>query len=89
MLVSVLLTFRASLLRLRQEVIKLVESYADKVTEPSAKASALVRLYDAILQGLSLGPHPVSHPKAQSEIAFWKEKEEGTMRRMASTARQR
>ncbi|KIP07046.1 hypothetical protein PHLGIDRAFT_30209 [Phlebiopsis gigantea 11061_1 CR5-6] len=78
----------SNLLRLRQELIKLMTSYTDKMADQAGKASAQVTLYEAILQGLSRGPHPVSHPKAQGEIAFWKEREEQTRRRIAS-ARQR
>ena len=74
-----------SLHRLRTELIKLITAYTDKITEPAAKAKAQAALYEHLLQGLSRGPHPVSHPKAQSEIAFWKEKEEQVRRRIVST----
>ncbi|THH02739.1 hypothetical protein EW026_g183 [Hermanssonia centrifuga] len=77
------------LLRLRQELTKLIASYTDKITDPVAKATAQSTVYDALLQGLSKGPHLVSHPKAQSEIAFWREREEEARRRIVSTRRQR
>ena len=78
-----------SLLRLRQELVWLIASYIDKIADPVAKATAQSALYDVLLQGLSKGPHPVSHPKAQSEVAFWKEREEEARRRVVSTRRQR
>lgn len=83
------LKFFPSLLRLRQELTKLIASYTDKITDPVAKATAQSTVYDALLQGLSKGPHLVSHPKAQSEIAFWREREEEARRRIVSTRRQR
>ncbi|GJE84132.1 Vps52-domain-containing protein [Phanerochaete sordida] len=75
----------SNLHRLRIELIKLITAYTDKITEPAAKATAQAALYEQLLQGLSKGPHPVSHPKAQSETAFWKEREEQTRRRIVST----
>ena len=79
----------SSLLRLRQELTKLITAYIDKLADPIAKATAQSTLYDVLLQGLSRSAHIVSHPKAQSEIAFWKEREEEVRRRIASTRRQR
>ncbi|KAJ3551339.1 hypothetical protein NM688_g4759 [Phlebia brevispora] len=79
----------SNLLRLRQELTKLIAAYTDKMADPTAKATAQSTLYDALLQGLSKGVHTVSHPKAQSEIAFWKEREEEARRRIVSTRRQR
>ena len=78
-----------SLLRLRQELTKLINLSMDKIAEPVAKATAQSTLYDMLLQGLSRGPQPTSHPKAQSEIAFWKERDEEVQRRIVSTRRQR
>ena len=78
-----------SLLRLRQELLKLITSHTDKITDVAMKATTQCTLYDVILQGLSTGPHPVSHPKAQSEVAFWKEREEQARRRIVSSRRQR
>ncbi|KAF7793700.1 hypothetical protein EIP86_004816 [Pleurotus ostreatoroseus] len=79
----------SNLLRLRQELTKLITAYIDKLADPVAKATAQSTLYDVLLQGLSRGAHIVSHPKAQSEIAFWKEREEEVRRRIASARRQR
>lgn len=74
-----------SLHRLRQELVKLIASFTDKINDAAARAAAQAALYEQLLQGLSKGPHPVSHPKAQSETAFWKEREEQTKRRIVST----
>lgn len=83
------LIYSSSLFRLRQELTKLIAAYVDKIADPVAKATAQSTLYDVLLQGLSKGAHIVSHPKAQGEIAFWKEREEEVRRRIASTRRQR
>ncbi|KAI0796778.1 Vps52-domain-containing protein [Abortiporus biennis] len=79
----------SNLLRLRQELSKLITSHTDKIGETVAKATAQSKLYDALLQGLSRGPSPPSHPKAQSEIAYWREREEEARRRIVSTRRAR
>ncbi|KAI0701798.1 Sac2 family-domain-containing protein, partial [Cytidiella melzeri] len=78
-----------NLLRLRQEVLKLVAYHTEKIADPIGIATAQATLYETVLQDLSKGPHLVSHPKAQSEIAFWKEREEQARRRIQSSKRQR
>ncbi|CDO71327.1 hypothetical protein BN946_scf184908.g85 [Trametes cinnabarina] len=75
----------SNLLRLRQELSKLIVTHTDKQTDPVAKARALSKFYEQLLQGLSNGPHPTSHPKAQSELAYWRERDEEARRRVAST----
>ncbi|KZT74276.1 Vps52-domain-containing protein [Daedalea quercina L-15889] len=79
----------SNLLRFRQELSKLINSHTDKISDQAARASAQIALYDVLLQNLSRGARPSSHPKAQSEIAFWRGREEEVRRRFASTHRQR
>lgn len=43
-----------SLLRLRQELSKLIVTHTDKQTDPAAKARALCKFYEQLLQGLSV-----------------------------------
>ncbi|OBZ70084.1 Vacuolar protein sorting-associated protein 52 A [Grifola frondosa] len=74
-----------ALLRLRQELSKLITTHTDKIGDAVAKASAQSSLYETLLQGLSTGPRPTSHPKAQSELAYWREREEEARRRIVST----
>ncbi|KAI0650321.1 Vps52-domain-containing protein [Trametes meyenii] len=74
----------SNLLRLRQELSKLITTHTDKLTDPTAKARALTKFYDQLLQGLSNGPRPTSHPKAQSELAYWRQRDEEARRRLAS-----
>lgn len=49
-------TFELSLLRLRQELAKLITSHTDKITDIVARATAQAKLYDAVLRGLSVSP---------------------------------
>ncbi|KAG8810652.1 hypothetical protein FRC17_002845 [Serendipita sp. 399] len=74
-----------NLSRLRQELTRLVSVQAGKVRDPTQKAIYLSTTYEAVLQTLSKGPKPTTHPKAQTETAFWREREEEARRRIAST----
>ncbi|KAI0368152.1 Vps52-domain-containing protein [Pilatotrama ljubarskyi] len=75
----------SNLMRLRQELSKLIVTHTDKQTDPAVKARALSKFYEQLLQGLSNGPRPTSHPKAQSELAYWRQRDEEARRRVAST----
>lgn len=43
-----------SLLRLRQEVVKLIQRYAEQLTDPSQQSTTLAKTYDSVLQGLTV-----------------------------------
>ena len=43
-----------SLLRLRQELTKLIETHTDKISEATAKARARSAVYEQLLQGLTV-----------------------------------
>lgn len=77
----------SNLLRLRQELSTLITSHTDKINDVVARATMQGSMYEIILQGLSRGA--TSHPKAQSEIAFWRGREEEARRRIVSTNRPR
>ncbi|PCH41154.1 Vps52-domain-containing protein [Wolfiporia cocos MD-104 SS10] len=79
----------SNLLRLRQELSKLIATHTDKITDTVAKASGQSSIYETLLQELSKGERPTSHPKAQAEMAYWRGREEEARRRMVSTHRQR
>jgi len=74
----------SNLLRLRQELSKLIVKHTEKITDSVSRASTQGKLYVTILRGLSDGPRPSAHPKAQTEIAYWREREEEARRRMVS-----
>ena len=95
----------SSLLRLRQEVSKLILKHTEKTGDPAARSATQGRFYELLLSGLSVGrckpvflrtsdepfvqngSRPSAHPKAQTEIAYWREREEELKRRIASTNR--
>jgi len=74
-----------NLSRLRQELTRLITVQAGKVRDPTQNAIYLSTTYEVILQALSMGPRPNIHPKAQTETAFWREREEEARRRIASS----
>jgi len=72
----------SNLLRLRQEVIRLISTQAGKLKDPAKSATYLSTTYEIVLLNLSSGPHSITHPKAQVEVAFWRQREEEARRRM-------
>ncbi|KAI0068809.1 vacuolar sorting protein [Artomyces pyxidatus] len=78
----------SNLLRLRHELTKLIESHTDKLGDLSAKAKARSTLYEELLQGLTRAFRSApGHPKAQTEIAYWREKEEEARNRVMNPSR--
>ncbi|KAI0320685.1 vacuolar sorting protein [Amylostereum chailletii] len=72
----------SNLLRLRQELTKLIETHTEKLGDASAKAKAQSSFYEELLQGLNRAFRPApSHPKAETELKYWKEKEEAARNR--------
>ncbi|KZS97773.1 Vps52-domain-containing protein [Sistotremastrum niveocremeum HHB9708] len=72
--------------RLRQELSRLITMQANKIKDPAQNASYLVALYEIILHFFSSQSNGriSTHPKAQSEISFWREKEDQARRRIQS-----
>ncbi|EIN10314.1 Vps52-domain-containing protein [Punctularia strigosozonata HHB-11173 SS5] len=79
----------SNLLRLRQELAKLILKHTEKVTDPARRATAQSSIYESVLQGLTRELQTSSHPKAQSEIAYWRECEEQARRRIISSSQTR
>ncbi|KAJ7639000.1 vacuolar sorting protein [Roridomyces roridus] len=61
----------SNLLRLRQELTKLITRHTEQITNAGSKAQAQSTIYEGLLQGLSRGSHLTAHPKSQQEIAYW------------------
>ncbi|KAF8195726.1 Sac2 family-domain-containing protein [Mycena galopus ATCC 62051] len=74
----------SNLLRLRQELTKLITRHTEQTSDPVEKATAQSSIYERLLQGLSKGTHLTAHPKAQQEIAYWANLEEEARRKIAS-----
>jgi len=77
----------SNLTRLRTELTRLIVSQSAKVKDPAQMAAYQSTMYETLLQALSKGPRPTTHPKAQTEIAYWREREEEARRRIASARR--
>ncbi|KAI9512249.1 vacuolar sorting protein, partial [Russula earlei] len=68
----------SNLLRLRQELTKLIEAHTTKLSEASARARARSTIYEELVQGLTRAFRTApNHSRAQSELIYWREKEEG------------
>ncbi|EIW82324.1 Vps52-domain-containing protein [Coniophora puteana RWD-64-598 SS2] len=74
----------SNLLRLRQELTKLIIKHTDSISDPGAKATKQSSLYEVLLQALMRNPQLSVHPKSQQESAYWAEKEEEARRRIVS-----
>lgn len=79
----------SNLLRLRQELTKLIARHTENINDDVAKATKQSAMYEVLLQGLNKGTHLSTHPKSQKEIAYWAEKEEEARRRIVSIAQSR
>jgi hypothetical protein len=68
----------SNLLRLRQELTRLIETHTSKLSEAPARARARSAIYEELLRGLTRAFRDApNHSRAQSELVYWKEKEEG------------
>ncbi|KLO11242.1 hypothetical protein SCHPADRAFT_921851, partial [Schizopora paradoxa] len=76
-----------NLLKLRQEVTALVVGQAKRLNDPLKTANYQSNSYELALQTLSKGQLAMTHPKAQAELAYWREREEESRRRLLSAAR--
>ncbi|KAF7332020.1 Vacuolar sorting protein [Mycena kentingensis (nom. inval.)] len=74
----------SNLLRLRQELTKLINRHTDQIADPIAKATTQSSLYETLLHGLSKGTHLSVHPKSQQEIAYWSNLEEDARRKVVA-----
>ncbi|KAJ6628776.1 hypothetical protein B0H10DRAFT_1777258 [Mycena sp. CBHHK59/15] len=75
----------SNLLRLRQELTKLITRHTDQISDPTSKARSQSTIYESILQGLSKGAHLTVHPKSQQETAFWANLDEEARRKIVAT----
>ncbi|KAF8318104.1 Vps52-domain-containing protein [Clavulina sp. PMI_390] len=76
-----------NLQRMRTELNRLIGIQAQRLKDPGQSAAFTAQMCDKLLTMLSSGERLNIHPKAQAEMAFWREREEEARRRMASTRR--
>ncbi|KAJ6539496.1 Sac2 family-domain-containing protein [Mycena capillaripes] len=74
----------SNLLRLRQELAKLIARHTEQTSDPVAKATAQSTVYEGLLQGLSKGTNLTAHVKAQQEVAYWANLEEEARRKIVA-----
>ncbi|KAJ7507967.1 vacuolar sorting protein [Mycena galericulata] len=75
----------SNLLRLRQELAKLITRHTEQISDPVSKATAQSTVYEGLLQGLRKGTHTTAHLKSQQEIAYWANLEEEARRKIVAT----
>ncbi|KAL0577068.1 Vacuolar protein sorting-associated protein 52 [Marasmius crinis-equi] len=74
----------SNLLRLRQELHKLIDKHTGQISDQISRATMQSSLYEILLQGLNKGPQSVAHPKSQQEMAYWGKLEEEARRKIVS-----
>ncbi|KAJ8590874.1 Vps52-domain-containing protein [Rhizopogon salebrosus TDB-379] len=79
----------SNLLRLRQELTKLIARHTESISDDVAKATKQSAMYEVLLQELNRGTHLSTHPKSQKELAYWAEKEEEARRRIVTISQSR
>ncbi|KAG6333668.1 hypothetical protein ID866_5426 [Astraeus odoratus] len=79
----------SNLLRLQQELDKVILRHTESIADPVAKASKQSSIYEILLQGLIKGTHLSSHPKVQKELGYWTEKERATRHIILSSGQRR
>ncbi|KAH8118383.1 Vps52-domain-containing protein [Phellopilus nigrolimitatus] len=78
----------SNLTRLRQELTMLIINQSKRITDPLKSATFQSTLFETLLQAMSKNQYSMTHPKAQAELAYWREREEESRRRISSTTRQ-
>ncbi|KAG8743361.1 hypothetical protein FRC10_012165 [Ceratobasidium sp. 414] len=75
----------SNVLRLRQELGKLIVNQAKRIKDPAQSSTYLSTTYELLLSRLSAGN--IVHPRAQSEASHWRELEVEARRRIGMTRR--
>ncbi|KAI6130398.1 vacuolar sorting protein [Pisolithus croceorrhizus] len=75
----------SNLFRLQQELDKLILRHTESVTDPIARATKRSAIYEILLQGLIKSSHLTQHPKVQTELEHWSEKEQSARQTILST----
>ncbi|KAF8607741.1 hypothetical protein BDV93DRAFT_603525 [Ceratobasidium sp. AG-I] len=75
----------SNVLRLRQELAKLIVNQAKRIKDPAQSSTYLSTTYELLLSRLSAGN--IVHPRAQSEASHWRELEVEARRRIGMARR--
>lgn len=69
--------------RLRTELVNLINIQSAKIKNASDRQSFLSSMFEVVLYELVSGPGATTHPKMQSEMSFFRTREEEARRRTA------
>jgi len=72
-----------SMTRLRSELVRLAQTQANKIKALPERHSFLSSIYEIIMHELVSGPGPTTHPRLQSELSFFRTREEEARRRIS------
>ncbi|KAJ3710382.1 vacuolar sorting protein [Lentinula raphanica] len=79
----------SNLLRMRQEVGKLIQRYTGQISDAVTKATTQSTFYEILLRNLNKAVQSVAHPKSQHELAYWAKLEEEARRKIISVQQSR
>ncbi|KZP00006.1 vacuolar sorting protein [Calocera viscosa TUFC12733] len=68
--------------RMRPEIAQIIITHGNKIKDSRQQAVYLSTAYENVLHSAMSGPFSNAHPKAQAEMAFWREKEENARKRI-------
>ncbi|WVW85534.1 hypothetical protein I302_107572 [Kwoniella bestiolae CBS 10118] len=74
----------SSMTRLRTELIRILTSQSNKIKSVPERHSFLSSIYEIIMHELVSGPGQTTHPKLQSELSYFRTREEEARRRIAA-----
>lgn len=69
--------------RLRAELVRLATLQSNKIKDIPQRHSFLSSIYEVVIRELVAGPGPPTHPRLQSELSFFRTREEEARRRIA------
>nr|XP_031864063.1 uncharacterized protein CI109_000707 [Kwoniella shandongensis]KAA5531135.1 hypothetical protein CI109_000707 [Kwoniella shandongensis] len=73
----------SSMTRLRSELVRLIQTQSLKVKTMPERHSFLSSIYEIIMHELVSGPGQTTHPRLQSELSFFRTREEEARRRIS------
>lgn len=71
-----------SMSRMRTEIVRLVTAQSSKIKSAADRNSFISSMYEVVLHELASGPGPTTHAKLQSELSFFRTREEEARRRI-------
>lgn len=72
-----------SMARLRAELVRLTHLQSLKIKSPAERHSFLSSIYEIVMHELVSGPGQTTHPRLQSELSFFRTREEEARRRIS------